>query len=407
MSQAHKGSRLLVKDAIYAIPFESAHFNFDRDVNGIQYGDLVKPVVDPVVTMVDGKFGGGAAIEESTTNLYTNQSYFTQAGVNATFDSVSGEWTVVLPSTNTGSWRGIYYNQTNALFSAGQKGALSFEVYSDESGIPIDVDINNDPATTPTGSNDNDIVANRVFRTAATAANQWVKMDVYFEFSTGNTQQFYDYSKIVFGNGYAPGQNKTIKIRKIQLEKKAFKTSFVNGTRGGGSISYPASMLNKNEGAISLWLYNPSRLPVNTSYRRIVSFIGAVNAYGDTDVHFDIYQNKPRFRFAANGSNFNIGTTSDLIQDGWNHMVISWGPDGFKQYANGKMATNSNYTSGFSSLNDKILIGKNYDSSNSYLNGIIDELRIDKTQPSDDEVLSWYYSQAPFYNPYDLRAYAY
>ena len=63
MSQAHKNSRLLIKDVIYAVPFETALFNFNEDAIGIQYGDIVKPMGTPVATFKkDGKFGNGVEV---------------------------------------------------------------------------------------------------------------------------------------------------------------------------------------------------------------------------------------------------------------------------------------------------------------------------------------------------------
>jgi hypothetical protein len=49
-----------------------------------------------------------------------------------------------------------------------------------------------------------------------------------------------------------------------------------------------------------------------------------------------------------------------------------------------------------------ISIGKDYMSSTSIpTNGLFSEVRIDTTWASDDEVLAWYQSNAPFYNYLD------
>ncbi|MNS72114.1 hypothetical protein D3C72_1055150 [compost metagenome] len=241
MSQAHKGSRLLIKDAIYAVPYESAHFNFNEDFYGFQYGDIIKPVVTPVATLVDGKFGKAVSLQEATAS----------------------------------------------------------------------------------------------------------------------------------------------------------------------SLYYPASILNKHQGAVSCWMYNPSGVSVDY-FRRIVSFVGSTaNESGDSDINFDIYNNKTRFRTLVGGNEALMVSSTTLLVDAWNHLALSWGPNGYRLFVNGVVTANPAYTGGISSVNSNISIGKNNDSNQSFLNGLLEDLRFDKVQPSDEEIMAWYYSNAPFYNPYDYRAYAY
>lgn len=249
MSLAHAGSN--IKDLIIPVDYQDTLFHFYwNKVSGRGH----EPIQDVTTFVDDDKFGRVIAIEDGTTNLYSSQAAFHGQNVSASYDPNTKEWTVTVPSGSTQLWRGIFYIQRDAVFSPGEKGTVSCEVWANESGIPLFIDINNFGLSKDTGINDNDIVANRIYRVGSTIAGKWVKISATFEFSPSATQNFYDQSTFIIDNGWVPSGDKTIKIRNIQCEKKSWPTSFVNGSRGVGVLEYPKEMFPQKDFTVNMWI---------------------------------------------------------------------------------------------------------------------------------------------------------
>lgn len=180
--------------------------------------DKITQSVSETNTKIDGISIGG-------NNFYKQKSFTASGGTTIAYDGNNKWWTITIPTTATGSWKGMMYNAKNAILSAGRTYTISYEIYADEV-IPTAVDVNNFGVTTVTGTNDNDVVAKRINRLPKTIAKQWVKASVTFTMPDNATQDFYDNSVLGVGGGWNPTKTTIIKIRKMQIEEGSIPTDF-------------------------------------------------------------------------------------------------------------------------------------------------------------------------------------
>jgi hypothetical protein len=190
-----------------------------------------------------------------------------------------------------------------------------------------------------------------------------------------------------------------------QLENRISPTSFVKGTRGSGILRYSKEPINPSEGTISLWFYTGSKSP--QSYSRLFQ-IG--------DWTSDVSRDNLEIRWGSGWNNadnieFEI-TQKGVVRQGlntgvigitpytWYYIAVTWktggkmsmtlinNTTGVKTYKEGNLTNNPTFASeGFFSVG----------SGSGLINGIIDELRIDRVQRSAEEVEGWYISRVPFY----------
>lgn len=330
-----------------------------------------------VVTLrSDGRYGGAVAIEESSVNQINPKEFVNNIPLEwsvTKLDDYTFKCTALVNAPST-----VGYPVKSGIYSAVANESVTMSCEIVETSNPnLTVGANGFAKLDGYGT-----IGKRIFRTIAhNAAWKHQFGIVYTNTTTAPLIKAGDY----------------ITVRNLQIESKAYPTSFVDGARPAGVLQYPSSTINKTAGTIACWIYY---IP-NQLWRRVVTFVDAkTNKDGQSDLNFDISPANKQVRLRA----MNIPSVklimgkSSLPSYEWVHIACSWGAEGLKVYVNGILdGTNNSHTSGIASINPWISVGSQGDGYG-HTNGLIQELRIDTVQASDDEIMSWYYSNAPFYD---------
>jgi hypothetical protein len=235
-------------------------------VDGETMNGSLKPVTETNTVYENGAVWIGTG----TTNMFNSQLDFTVSGTGTTgyYYPPSKEWVLTLAAGDTGSWRGMSYNRSDAVATPGSTHTISWEVYSDDV-VPIYIDLNNFGVTTSTGSNDNDI--NRSIKAGNTEPGKWIKMSATYSFDAALTQNFYMQNKIVFANGFTPTKDTTIKIRNLQQEQTLYPTAFIEGSTGQTYLHYPYDTINLSQDFTVMGWFNPSTV-VDGTYNPAITY---------------------------------------------------------------------------------------------------------------------------------------
>jgi hypothetical protein len=406
MTQSHKGSRLILKGQIIAVDFNSIYGNFDYDATLIQSGDVINPNGGTVYSLQpkSGVYGGGVAVEEGTINILPDpltmpaSTWQTRSNVTVTYnqlDPFGGTGAIKIhPNTTTDNAFGV----TSDLVGTGTYSG-SIWIKGSVEGKVVKLIIG-DRAT-----------VGAFFETNIVLSTLWKK--IVF---AGSTTVNPTVNTIHIGGGGTWTDNSfDVWIFQPQLEGKPFETSFVNGSRAKGALIYDDSGLDHTQGTISFW-YKPSIAWDNTTMSNASPaepYVENLFSWG-TSVSLTSLLVIRRERSAKkilayfNGAlqyssvyNF-TGTTPAMI-------TYSWMNGQQKLYLNGLPVGTFTVAALLRPATGAFEIGGRTIESSTYAsaNGIIDDLRIDRTVASDEEIQAWYLSGVPFYNPYDKRSYAY
>ena len=343
---------------------EGAHlFHFDRSVIST---DGTEPEDGAVYTLRpnEGKFSGAVAVEESTENLMVTEG----AGLNLT------TWQIGLASvTQEGEWyrieqTGVGYairgNINETALVDGDTYTASIEVYNDNSSsVEIKIDWC-DLATFYV------IQPGEKRRITATGSKTYDSM-----------QRFMDIELDVVGD--------TLLFRNPQVEHKSFTTSFVDGSRAGGELTYQKQFSQNDNFAIGIWAKAVRDDLVtdlfcdNTDRRN-----GQLRIDGSLKIELLVRD--------LSGVNRNLYATLppgiNLSQYNY-YVLVSESGYGTRIYVNGQNIRN--HSSAYPEYT-QIDIGRNGMSSSS--GGMYDELLILDYAPTPEQIQSWYNSQAPFYD---------
>lgn len=401
MSSAHKGSRLLLSGNTIAVDFSTTYLNFNNDATGIQFGNFVQQSSNSVYTLrqYEGRFGGGIAIEEGTTNLISNTngtaSTLTTGGTTPPIVSLVNDtsnpfgtqsWQVTFPSGGTTG-----YNGSRAI--TGNYPIVSGGIYSSFAWINIPDGLENQVTLYNTGS-----------WGTASLIQTGKKIGVWKEFKIQNQtvgSNGTNYLTIYLNASISSPL--TLSLGACQTEQKGFSTSYVSGTRANGRATYPSSIINRPQGTVSCWVNSET----SGAWRRIISFVGTNAVNGITDLNFDIEPTNI-IRLKADPS-YSVASTGNIGQlNTWYHVGCSWGSSGLKLYINGNLDSSlSTFTSGITIADSTISIGARQTDNADFLNGILSDMAIYQTQLSDEDMKAIFISNRPLYNPYDYRAIAY
>lgn len=178
-------------------------------------------------------------------------------------------------------------------------------------------------------------------------------------------------------------------IEKVQVEKKEFATSFVDGTRSNGVIEYPSLVFPEKDFTVSMWVSHTGDL-------RAASHNYKLFALGDNYLtnRLTLWNYYPigtdtRKLILDSGSSTGTRQYTDLISPNpfqvgkWEMLTISFHYETktFKLYRNNILWSRLTITS-LSGI-DKVIM------SNS--GWVVDELRIDKVVRTLEEIQAWYY----------------
>jgi hypothetical protein len=416
MTQAHKGSRLLIKDQSIPVDFSTIHFSYSQDAVGIQYGDLLFPSGNSVYTIREneGKFGGTVAVEGATTNQLTNPENLsaTEWGKSAITVNYANSESALIPTAVNASH---YLMQDSSLIS-GSSYTHSVTARAGQYSV-LQIAPSTGFGNSSTYSNF-DLINGTV---SGTAGGQIAYVGGgYYRCEVTSTASLTISGRMVFGPvpnmsslrlaSFSGNGSDCIYIKNVQLEKKPFSTSYVNGSRGNGYLQYPNVQINTNF-TLSAWVYYEEPTPFTFYHKNCLLYLDDPVDYlsGNSFRFFprgnEVSPSNPRIAFwASNPATWYYGNTT-LQQKTWYHVAYIYNGTSMKIYINGNLdATVA--VSKTMNKESKILVGGK--DTDEWANGMINDLAIfpDRTL-TDEEIYAIYISDSPLYNPYDYRAYSY
>jgi hypothetical protein len=180
-----------------------------------------------------------------------------------------------------------------------------------------------------------------------------------------------------------------------QVEMKSYATSFINGSRERGIVAYKNPLENIESGTVSCFA---KKLAGHKSGGPIISICSSTS--NSNSLHINVFYDKVSFLIYDNDG---VGWIADSllpIDDMWHMYTIKFDGRYVYGYVDGVNVAIREYLysgfspSGYLRLGQRIFAGM---SPNKFGDFLIDELRIDKAAKTDEEILSWYLSNCPFY----------
>lgn len=411
MSNAHKGSRLQLKDEIIPVGFDSAHFDFNRDESGVRFGKLIEPSGGAVFTIrpVEGKFGGAISVEKGTTNLWSG-------GINIYNNFASnGQMTASLTPLSETFMGYPIYRLTMTPISSNAVNDVKSNLYSH--GVE-----SNDTFTFASGTTYMSSVYWRpVNKDDITVGGEASNISGWSDISTYSANGNWNYSVSKMLNTISGGgidrkywsfdspsavANEPIIIDWAcpQVEQSTYSTSYVSGNaRSNGMIKYDRELISPKEGCISFWMYATSSGNSGGNPNPIFS--------AGYDGCFDLLMEKTTgagyLRFYTSG-NASTQLRPNLKYDAWSHVVVYWKRnievgiyiDGVLDSYN---QTPVDWEQFYWDNATGFYLGSGIRSNPQIM---ISDLRIDRKMPTAEDIGTWYLSGRPFFNPFDGRAYA-
>lgn len=370
---------------------QGAHlWHFDRSVVST---DGLQPENNAVYTLRPGggKYGGALAVEKGTTNfvlnpLFVDTSNWLLATSGAGTFTALGNWGKIdIPVGESGKYYYLYQTIVRTT-PANTKVAFSITFKNNIAGkfaLRLVMFVGAEALQQPMRevNLDGSGVPKRYSVTAVhTAASDRLRID------------------LLAGSHYSVGgglSDSDVEFSYAQLEQTPFPTSFVDGIRANGTLSYKHIPNDWDAYTIAAW----------TKRDDISGWGSVVSSWTNFYFMWKAWsQNTIRFSWVENG----VQKVLEGIKIGidcreWNYVACSYDRaiSTAKIYINGEKVSERNNVICDKADNVKGLsIGTLGFTSTSYpLNGLIDEVLILPDVASDEEIQSWYNSQAPFYDP--------
>jgi len=185
-------------------------------------------------------------------------------------------------------------------------------------------------------------------------------------------------------------------IAGLQLEQKAYATSWTVGTRQPEVITVPtAGVLNPQEGTIECWVYVPEFWKQGISCWRRIWGIGRGSGAGMYILRYNPTNEKMVF-----GIYNDAGTAQDISVDkpsiGWHFFAAKWSASEMALFIDGvKVGSIANPSLPSSFADTVISIGCRPDYPYDNVNTLIDDLRISNRARTDAEIQTLYQSNQP------------
>lgn len=427
MSQAHRGSRLLLSGAVVPVDFSSAHFNYNLDTYGIQYGDMVSDNGSQVYMMrtFEGMFGGAVCIDQGTTNMITSPapSIYNNGGntasltnlTNQTGETLYGQtiWRLQMTAPTGGTYltsmqtnneanQGVFYQ--SLTYNSGNTYMASVYWRAFKSDVSVGGQASNVPGWSDVRTDN--------------FPNGWHRTQTQWNYTANETD-----NKFWAFKSPSTVANEVITIDWAcpQIEERPWATAFTASSRAMGKLWYPSSIFNPSAFSVSCWFKIPYMHESNSPY------YGGSNQGINTDWYHPIFEYAPtsnrgqvgfcivagptvspynrriNLREAGGTGSDNYG--SQAIQDNtWYHLVGTYDGSNYKVYINNvlQITLSAGVTSTYS--DSVVMVGGGYEGAPNIL---ISDLMISKSAMSQEDVSAIYLSQRPQYNPYDYRGYGF
>lgn len=386
MTQSHIQQNLPLKNQVIPIDDKTTHlFHYDITVNDVLKG--VAPVDSPVYTLTSqGYYGGGVAIEEATTNLWTGNYivYNNHAMPNTIVNT--GEFYNGMPIWRIGMTPTDQTTLTHYQTTLNSHGVYGGTIPWVQNTMYV-----SSIYWRPVNKFD------MVFGGVASNTNGWVSGGN--EIQTDGWRRFYRYrtgvgvetkTDAVHHSFYCPSLklNETIyfEICGAQTEQgRITPTSYIpNGTsRAAGKLYYPIPIAPP--ATISFWV----KPLVPNNYAITVNWILGQNPYKN-DMLIWKRTTENYYRVRVGDSDVAL-SPSDINAFTWSQVAVVFDMTETRVYINGNLKG----TCGVLAPAPVLTLGsaQGYETGNN----IFDELRIDKVARTSDEILSWYYSNSPFW----------
>ena len=385
-------------------------WHFDRSLIST---DGLKPEPGYVATLRpnEGKFGGAVAVEEWTTNQFTNYNNGAfngivgntcmpnQIGLNANVSSYTsvydngynGTGVKATLTSNANGYAYLGYNQESVPASEFQEWTFQFK-YKVLSGENYFWNVSCLQSFNIFG-----YLGSFGTRTIIDLGNGWKKCIISGTSLAGTTRV---HANIRLGVKIA-SQTVQFIVDEAQLEHKSFATSFVDGTRANGKIVLNSNYIPREEGTIFVKVKPASTSNwVGYDYHVILSEMTS----NENDCFYLWVRNngllQAELRDGVTLTTLSISNI-DWTQDGWYTIALSYNSTEQKLYCwqpNGILLTSS-HTGDFGKWTPKpTVIGSNTTNGNDWWDGFIDELLISPKAHTDEEIAAWYSSNAPFFD---------
>ena len=335
----------------------------------------------------DGKYGKCIALEEATDNLWNG---LTSTGSN-------GGWSII-----DNPFTSCPFIAERKVIKCTPRSYMNYWTLN-----------NTDAATYPTGSiftvqcwcyvdlDSDNVGAFRICgesRTSASVSYDKTKLGTWqhLQFtvtSTGDGFYFLLYANS--GTGSSTWTRGNVYYANVQVEAKSYPTSYINGSRERGMVAYKNPLNEMSVGTISCFA---KKLPGHQSGGSIIS-IGSDTSIANS-LYINVLDDKVTFTiYDVEGAGWpaDFPTVTDSA---WHMYTMIFDGSSIYGYIDGVKVTTAGYLyggfipDGYLRLAQRVFPGY---SPNRFGSFLIDELRIDKVVRTDEEILSWYLSNCPFY----------
>jgi phage minor structural protein len=334
-----------------------------------------------------GKFGKAIMVEEGTTNAFGSSGRLDTDSNNdgladnvvvytliSSYSMVSDSWLGTKSQRAVSSGSGnprLQYNVAQAV-SAGQVWTVSIRGKA-QAGKTLFLVVKDQTDNTFTGSIKTQI-----------ATGSWDLITLTFTIPDDVTS-----IKVQFGLQNAVADD-WFQYCALQLEKKPYATSFIDGTRATETLTIPtAGVLNPQEGTVECWVYVPEFWKVGIrDWRRIWS-IGNTAVNGRYNLLYDPTDDFMKFDIQFESIQ---RVTASKPSVGWHYFATKWSSTEMALFIDGvKVASWANPSLSTSFADTVMAVGSRTDGADC-INTLIDDLRISSIARTDEEIAAAYAS---------------
>ena len=368
---------------------EQASFSRNSDA---YLSDGTKVAAD-VPRFEQGKFGKGILIEEGTTNLITDP-----------FFADASKWPTKANAHFNTNFPGIFNNGTfmalcSGVDAAGKTG-YCYCPYTVAAGDTVSMTVymqmsdKSEPMLGDSGTGRIGLVLSGKVSSVRMKKQRILNTDYWkiTSFTVGDGSG--SNTGVVYYN--APEGRIYPIFMGIQFEKRAYATTFIDGTRYPEALTIPDSVLNQQEGEIEGKTLVTKEIAGGGNWH---GFLCNRFPSGDWGLYFartpDVEQ-KFRLRWGTSLYEFNSPIT--LTESDWVNFKIKWNAQVIKVLLNGVVALEQENLQPNIVFDEKLYLGSHKGISE-FCNTVLDDIRISNKCRTDEEDLAAYQSGEPL--PFD------